>query len=101
MEPAANNQNIGQILKQYRTSIPLTLKQLAASSGVSPSYLGRIERGQRFPSAAILRKIARPLGFGESEIFALAGYLYADEIWQQAEPLQGRTYRWLSDLCDQ
>lgn len=33
--------------------------------------------------------------------FALAGYLYADEIWQQAEPLQGRTYRWLSDLCDQ
>jgi len=44
-------------------------------SGVSPSHLGRIERGERFPSASILRKIARPLGFEEDELFTLAGYL--------------------------
>ncbi len=42
---------------------------------MSPSYLGRIERGQRFPSASILQKIARPLGFDENELFTLAGYL--------------------------
>ena len=44
-------------------------------SGVSPSYLGRIEKGERFPLASILRKIARPLGFDEDELFILAGYL--------------------------
>ena len=44
-------------------------------SGVSPSHLGRIERGERFPSAAILRKLAKPLGFEEDELFTLAGYL--------------------------
>ena len=44
-------------------------------SGVSPSHLGRIERGERFPSALILRKLAKPLGFGEDELFTLAGYL--------------------------
>ena len=44
-------------------------------SGVSSSHLGRIERGERFPSARILRKIAKPLGFEEDELFALAGYL--------------------------
>jgi len=55
--------------------IPLTLWQLAAISGVSSSHLGRIERGERFPSASILRKIAKPLGFEESELFSLAGYL--------------------------
>ncbi len=55
--------------------MPLTLNELATTSGVSPSYLGRIERGERFPSARILRKIAKPLGFDEDELFTLAGYL--------------------------
>lgn len=53
----------------------LTLQELAAGSGISSSHLGRIERGERFPSARILRKIAAPLGFGEGELFTLAGYL--------------------------
>jgi len=44
-------------------------------SGVSPSHLGRIERGERFPSAHILRRIAKPLGFDENDLFTLAGYL--------------------------
>ena len=70
-----NSKNLGRILKQQRVMIPLTLWQLAAISGVSSSHLGRIERGERFPSASILRKIAKPLGFEESELFSLAGYL--------------------------
>jgi len=37
--------------------------------------LGRIERGERFPSARILRRLAKPLGFEESELFTLANYL--------------------------
>ena len=55
--------------------MPLTLQELAAVSGVSSSHLGRIERGERFPSARILRKIAKPLGFDEDELFTLAGFL--------------------------
>jgi transcriptional regulator with XRE-family HTH domain len=55
--------------------MPLTLVELAATSGVSSSYLGRIERGERFPSVSILRKIAKPLGFEESELFSRAGFL--------------------------
>ena len=53
----------------------MTLQELAAESGVSSSHLGRIERGERFPSARILRKIAKPLGFDEDELFMLAGFL--------------------------
>ena len=70
-----NKINLGRIIKQRRVMIPLTLKEVAATSGVSSSYLGRIENGQRFPSAHILRKIAKPLGFEESELFTLANYL--------------------------
>jgi len=55
--------------------VPLTLQELGSTAGVSPSHLGRIENGGRFPSARILRRIAKPLGFEEDELFALAGYL--------------------------
>ena len=70
-----NNTDLGKILKQQRINTPLTLQELAAVSGVSSSHLGRIERGERFPSARILRKIAKPLGFNEDELFTLAGFL--------------------------
>jgi len=67
--------NLGIMLKQQRLRILLTLRELTELSGVSSSHLGRIERGERFPSASILRRIAKPLGFGEDELFTLAGYL--------------------------
>jgi transcriptional regulator with XRE-family HTH domain len=66
---------LGEIIRQQRVTIPLTLQELADMADVSPSHLGRIERGERFPSARILRKIARPMGFEEDELFTLAGYL--------------------------
>jgi transcriptional regulator with XRE-family HTH domain len=69
------NNDLGRILKQQRITVPLTLQELAKASGVSSSHLGRIERGERFPSARILRKIAKPLGFDEDELFTLAGFL--------------------------
>ena len=69
------NKDLGEIIRQGRVRIPMTLQELAGKSNVSPSHLGRIERGERFPSAHILRKIAKPLGFEEDELFTLAGYL--------------------------
>ena len=72
-----NRANLGKIVKQQRISESLTLKELATMARISSSHLGRIERGERFPSARILRKIAKPLGFEEGELFTLAGYLSA------------------------
>jgi transcriptional regulator with XRE-family HTH domain len=70
-----DSNHLGEIIKQQRIALSLTLQQLAAKSGVSASHLGRMERGERFPSAHILQKIARPLSFEEDELFMLAGYL--------------------------
>ncbi|MFC1904607.1 helix-turn-helix domain-containing protein [Chloroflexota bacterium] len=66
---------LGEIIKQQRVTVPLTLQELVSTAGISASHIGRIERGERFPSARILRKIAQPLGFEEDELFTLAGYL--------------------------
>ena len=73
MTTASNE--IGKTLKQRRRSLELTLRELAARSGVSVSGLARVERGERFPSGHILRKIAKPLGFAEIKLLTLAGYL--------------------------
>ena len=81
-----NNNNLGEILRQRRVTVPLTLQELGATAGVSPSYLGRIENGGRFPSARVLRKIAQPLGFTEDELFALAGYLSPRPSVAEARP---------------
>ena len=74
MEDVGTN-DLGKILKQQRITVPLTLQELTVKSTVSSSHLGRIERGERFPSAHVLRKIADPLGFEEDELLILAGYL--------------------------
>ncbi|MBA7688555.1 hypothetical protein ES703_97039 [subsurface metagenome] len=68
-------EDLGRIIKQQRLMIPMTLRELAARSGVSSSHLGRIERGERFPSARILRKLAGPLDLGEPELLTHAGFL--------------------------
>lgn len=67
--------DIGKILKELRLTVPLTLQELGRASGVSPSYLGRVERGERFPSAQMLHRIAKPLRFSEIELFTRAGFL--------------------------
>ncbi len=72
-----SRKNLGKILKQQRQSRKMTLFEVSTASGVSQSHLGRIENGERFPSADILQRIASPLGFGEEELFSLAGYLSA------------------------
>lgn len=75
MNTVTTNNTLGEIIKKQRTSLALTLQELAAAAKVSASHLGRIERGERFPSARILRRLARPLDFEENELFTLAGYL--------------------------
>ncbi len=73
MTTASNE--FGKTLKQRRLMLELTLRELAAKSGVSASHLARVEGGERFPSANILRKIAKPLGLDESLLMVTAGYL--------------------------
>ncbi|MFC1847143.1 helix-turn-helix domain-containing protein [Chloroflexota bacterium] len=69
------NNDFGRFIRQQRVMIPLTLHELSSQSGVSPSHLGRMERGERSPSAGVLQKIASPLKYNVNELFVLAGYL--------------------------
>jgi len=95
-----NRNDLGKILRQRRVMIPLTLQELAQASGVSPSHLGRIERGGRFPSARILGRIAKPLGFDQAELLNLAGYLVA-ETPSEVETPRGQLDPYVATLLSQ
>lgn len=82
------NNKIGEIIKERRKAKELALAQLAGVSGVSASHIGRIERGERFPSGYTLRKLAKPLGFTEFELQKLAGFMSRDVIDDRLDRLK-------------
>ena len=69
------DQNIGEIIRKHRKSLRLTVSELSRMSGVSTTHLGRIEIGQRVPSARVLQSVAEHLGLRPNELLILAGYL--------------------------
>ena len=66
---------ISNIIRQQRILLDLTISELGRKAGVSPSLVGRLERGERFPSARTLRKLAKVLGISEVELLMNADYL--------------------------
>jgi transcriptional regulator with XRE-family HTH domain len=78
--------DIGYIVKQLRVKADISRDQLGAASGVSTSHITRIENGQRFPSAKVLRKIAPHLHIGEVELLSLAGYVSVEQYNMLGNP---------------
>lgn len=85
-----NEHHLGRIIKNQRVARRLTLRQLSEMSGVSSSHLGRVERGEHFPSARILQRIAKPLGFEETELFYQADLLSTKPPVAESEPDVGK-----------
>jgi len=50
--------NVGEVLKRLREEKGISLRQLAARSGLSPNALSTIERGRVSPSVSTLYKPA-------------------------------------------
>ena len=91
--------NLGEALKRQRRLKGLTLTQLSLESGVSVSHLARIERGWRSPSGHILRKLAEPLGLGETEILKLAGFLSQDDSDERLARFKEEIKREITNSC--
>jgi transcriptional regulator with XRE-family HTH domain len=74
-------ENFGEYLRTLRTEKKLSLRELEQHSGVSNSYLGLIERGQRpVPGAEILKKLAPVLDVPVKDLLRAAGYLKEDDV---------------------
>lgn len=68
--------SFGSYIKKLRREKNIPLTKLAALADLSPSYLSRIERGERnIPHARILQRLAPHLGLTPEELLIAAGYL--------------------------
>lgn len=56
-------------LRQYRERQEWSLQEVSGLTGLSRSYLSRVERGQREPTAATKVLIARKLGAPLADLF--------------------------------
>jgi transcriptional regulator with XRE-family HTH domain len=71
-ERSAAHAALGRAVREVRADRRLSQEQLAHLSGLDRSYVGGIERGERNPSYANLRKIADALGVPSSALLARA-----------------------------
>ena len=53
---------IGRNIRFYRTEQRASQEKLAERTGLSPNYIGMIERGEKIPSVKSLLKISAELG---------------------------------------
>ena len=58
----ADNAELGRRIRQLRSELRLTLKQVEETSGLSATHLSEIERGRTSPTIGALVRIARALG---------------------------------------
>jgi len=71
MEKARKN-SFSQVLKNTRTALGMTQRQLAARVGIKPSYVAYLETGQRRPSLKLLGRLAEVLALEKTQLFLLA-----------------------------
>jgi transcriptional regulator with XRE-family HTH domain len=58
-------------IKAYRAELGLTQSRLAEKAGTATHYIAMIEGCKKFPSAAMLERIATALGRDSPELFAM------------------------------
>jgi transcriptional regulator with XRE-family HTH domain len=67
--------DIGEFIRDLRSTARISLRELAERAGVSNPYLSQIERGLRKPSAEVLAQIARALRVSTPLMYLRAGLL--------------------------
>jgi len=69
-------EKFGERLKFLRTERKLSINQLAKASGVSPSLISRIEKGERgTPKPETIEKLSKALRVEYEGLMGLAGYI--------------------------
>ena len=77
---------LGEVLKQRRSDLKLTQRELAARLGVKASHIAYLESGRRRPSLSLLGRLASVLGLQKEPLFLLAHPEARELIGGQREP---------------
>jgi transcriptional regulator with XRE-family HTH domain len=64
-------QTLGERIRELREAKDISLREFAAKLDVSPAFVSDIELGRRYPSDAVLAKMAKILGTTLEDLKAL------------------------------
>ncbi|MGO9452212.1 MAG: helix-turn-helix domain-containing protein [Candidatus Binataceae bacterium] len=67
-----SNVTFGSSIKNQRTVLGLTQRELANELGVKASYISYLEKDQRRPSISVLSRLGEVLGLARAELLMLA-----------------------------
>jgi transcriptional regulator with XRE-family HTH domain len=73
---------MGRVIRRERQDRHLTLKEVADKASLSVVYVGEVERGQKYPSAMVLEKLAEALDLTVADLLELV----AVEIRAERQP---------------
>lgn len=96
----ANNvtETLGDQIRIGRARKRMTLRQLAAITGKTPSYLSDIENDRRVPSEQVLGAIAEALDLDFDELMAAAGrFGEGADRYLRRNPQAGILFRRMSE----
>lgn len=94
MRDRRDTDTLGSYIRRARSAKRVTLRQLAAAVGVTPSYLSDIENDRRAPSEDVLQRIAGQLELDLDELLALRGRLdQATEEYLRRVPAAVKLFR--------
>ncbi|KLV14972.1 helix-turn-helix transcriptional regulator [Bacillus altitudinis] len=69
------NFDLANFLIQKRRALNMTQKEVALETGLTPAYISLLEKKERKPSAATIKKLAKPLRFTHQEYMNLIEYI--------------------------
>lgn len=86
---------LGQRIRQLRGERDVSLREFAKKIDVTPAHLSDIELGRRFPSEALLKRIAISLKVGLGELEQYDSRPPVEEIKRlsEADPTYGFAFR--------
>lgn len=88
------DKTLGEIIRHARTSLDMTLRELARRLDVTPSYVSDIENDRRVPSEEVLIRIAAVLDLDANDLVARSGRLASDtEKYMRQTPAATTLFR--------
>ena len=73
MSASLTQQAVGEYVRRLRTGRSLSVRELAAQTGFSPSFISQVENGQASPSISSMERIAHALGITLGDFLTAAG----------------------------
>ncbi|WP_037328381.1 helix-turn-helix transcriptional regulator [Runella zeae] len=61
--------SVGHSIAKYRKKTGLSQKELAERLGITPTYMSLIEKGKKWPSHILLKKVCSELNIEEHDLY--------------------------------